>query len=44
MTTNTCCVFVGINIVSEALKVPCYTIAENAGEEGSIVVNKVSYF
>ncbi len=32
---------VGINIVRRALEEPCRQIAENAGQEGSVVVNQV---
>jgi chaperonin GroEL len=32
---------VGVNIVRRALEAPLRTIAENAGQEGSVVVNKV---
>jgi len=32
---------VGIDIVRKALRVPCYTIAKNAGVEGSVVVEKL---
>ncbi|XP_066908823.1 60 kDa heat shock protein, mitochondrial [Halyomorpha halys] len=31
----------GIDIVKNALKVPCLTIAKNAGVEGSVVVNEI---
>jgi chaperonin GroEL len=32
---------VGINILSEALEYPTWTIADNAGLEGSVIVNKI---
>ncbi len=32
----------GADIVANALRMPCYTIAENAGAVGNIVVNKVA--
>ncbi|HOK96514.1 MAG TPA: chaperonin GroEL [Anaerohalosphaeraceae bacterium] len=32
----------GANIVANALKMPCYYIAENAGAVGTLVVNKVA--
>lgn len=32
---------VGIDIVRKALRVPCYSIARNAGAEGSVVVEKL---
>ncbi len=32
----------GANIVANALRMPCYCIAENAGAVGNLVVNKVS--
>ena len=32
----------GVAVVRTALKAPCYWIAENAGEEGSVVVEKVA--
>jgi len=32
----------GVDIVADALKMPCYYIADNAGAVGNIVVNKVS--
>lgn len=32
---------VGIDIVRKALKVPCYSIARNAGVEGSVVVERL---
>jgi len=32
---------VGIEIVKKALRMPCYTIARNAGLEGALVVDKV---
>jgi len=32
----------GANIIANALRMPCYTIAENAGAVGHIVVNKVA--
>jgi len=32
----------GVDIVAHALKMPCYYIAENAGEVGNLVVNRVS--
>jgi len=32
---------VGIDIVRKAVQIPCRTISENAGEEGSIVVGKL---
>jgi chaperonin GroEL len=32
----------GIDIIAHALKMPCYYIADNAGEVGNLVVNKVS--
>ncbi|MDX1931427.1 MAG: chaperonin GroEL [Capsulimonadales bacterium] len=32
---------IGANIISRALEAPLRTIAENAGQEGSVVVNKV---
>ncbi|MDD5133879.1 MAG: chaperonin GroEL [Phycisphaerae bacterium] len=32
----------GIDIIACALKMPCYYIADNAGEVGNLVVNKVS--
>ena len=32
---------VGIEIVKKALRMPCYTIAKNAGLEGALVVDKV---
>ena len=35
------CVFVGIDIVKKALKVPCFTIASNAGVDSAVVVSKV---
>ena len=33
--------FIGIEIVSKALRMPCMTIAQNAGVDASVVVNKV---
>jgi chaperonin GroEL (HSP60 family) len=33
----------GIEIIKFALKQPCYTIAQNAGLDASVIVNKVSY-
>ena len=32
---------VGINLLSEALEYPTWTIADNAGLEGSVIVNKI---
>ena len=32
---------IGIKIVADSLRVPCRTIANNAGEEGSVVVGKL---
>lgn len=32
----------GVDIIAHALKMPCYYIAENAGEVGNLVVNKVA--
>jgi chaperonin GroEL len=32
----------GVDIVADALKMPCYYIADNAGAVGNLVVNKVS--
>jgi hypothetical protein len=32
----------GIEIVKYALKQPCFTIAQNAGLDASVIVNKVS--
>lgn len=32
---------VGIDIVRKALQIPCRTIAENAGDEGAVVVGKL---
>lgn len=32
---------VGIDIVRKALTIPCRTIAENAGDEGAVVVGKL---
>mmetsp|Transcript_18650 Transcript_18650/g.40888 ORF Transcript_18650/g.40888 Transcript_18650/m.40888 type:complete len:572 (-) Transcript_18650:657-2372(-) len=32
---------VGVDIISNALKVPCRTIVNNAGDEGSVVVGKL---
>jgi len=32
---------VGVDIIANALKVPCKTIVNNAGEEGSVVVGKL---
>lgn len=32
---------IGINIVKKALRTPCFTIASNAGYDGSLVVSKV---
>ncbi|KAK3264863.1 Mitochondrial chaperonin 60 [Cymbomonas tetramitiformis] len=32
---------VGVDIIKHALKVPCKTIANNAGEEGAVVVGKL---
>ena len=32
----------GVDILAHALKMPCYYIADNAGEVGNLVVNKVS--
>lgn len=32
---------VGIDIVRKACQIPCRTIAENSGDEGSIVVGKL---
>jgi chaperonin GroEL len=32
---------IGANIIAKALEAPLRTIAENAGQEGSVVVNKV---
>lgn len=34
-------VFIGIEIVRRALRVPCMTIAKNAGVDGAVVVAKV---
>lgn len=31
----------GIEIVAKALKMPCMTIAQNAGVDAAVVVNKV---
>ena len=33
----------GVEIVRHALKQPCYTIADNAGLDASVIVNKVSF-
>jgi hypothetical protein len=33
----------GIEIVKYALKQPCFTIAQNAGLDASVIVNKVSF-
>ena len=33
--------FPGIEIVRKALRMPCSTIAKNAGKEGSVIVEKV---
>lgn len=33
--------FIGINIVAKALRMPCMTIAKNAGLDASVVVSKV---
>ena len=32
---------IGIEIVKKAIRIPCKTIAENAGHEGSVVVGKI---
>ena len=32
---------VGIDIVRKAIRIPCKTIAENAGHEGAVVVGKI---
>lgn len=32
----------GVKLVRRALRKPCQTIAENAGEEGALVVDQVS--
>ncbi len=37
-------VLTGINIVHNAIMKPLYTIAENAGEEGGVIVKEVSHF
>ena len=34
-------IFIGINIIKNAITKPLYTIAENAGEEGGVVVKEV---
>ncbi|KAA3623185.1 MAG: chaperonin GroEL [Flavobacterium sp.] len=41
LTTNTMDEATGIQIVSKAIEAPLRTIVENAGGEGSVVVNKV---
>lgn len=33
--------YLGIEIVRKSLRVPCMTIAKNAGKDGSVVVAKV---
>ena len=33
--------FSGIEIVRKALRMPCATIAKNAGKDGSVIVEKV---
>jgi chaperonin GroEL len=33
--------FTGIEIVRKALRMPCSTIAKNAGKDGSIIVEKI---
>lgn len=33
--------FVGVEIVRQALKMPCMTIAKNAGVDAAVVVSKV---
>ncbi len=33
--------FLGIEIVRKALRMPCSTIAKNAGKDGSVIVEKV---
>lgn len=40
---GTCLIFIstGVEIVKRALKIPCQTIAVNAGLEGSLVVEKI---
>ncbi len=40
-TTNTLDEATGINIVAKAIEAPLRTIVENAGGEGSVVINKV---
>lgn len=32
---------VGIDIVRKAIRIPCKTIAENAGHEGAVVIGKI---
>lgn len=32
---------VGVSIIQRAIRIPCKTIAENAGKEGAIVVGKL---
>ncbi|KAL7670878.1 hypothetical protein ACOME3_005794 [Neoechinorhynchus agilis] len=32
---------IGIDIIKNALKMPCLTIAENAGKDGSVIVDKI---